>query len=390
MHTKRWVRQDIIESIRKDVWRYLSAAATQDDLELEAAALLRMTLNEVRSLALIQFVLSSEVSDLLEQMPQLMRRLATTTVHEEERSTERVRGAVQWPLTISARAATGLPHMYVTRPARRAYQTPENEVLVFSLDAIRSAGHQTRWHRSSAKDAGVSIRQRVDHSERWLRNRMLSEIERRPITGSKLARVRSGRSRRRYEAALRVAALYQTLLRRMDRDAIRRAIEQHALIARADDVLLELLCGFKIESALQDLGWKTTLPGLVRSGRFLRAKHGMASIDMYYQRAPKALGQPSIYGDVQTAHAFPGTGVLRPDYVLRFTHLGSIRWVLVEVKGVDRPVEDSAREAIQDLLAYRRAFAATLDQQEEPYGLGIAWGEGVQPAACSGDRSLQS
>ena len=267
MRTKKWVRQEVVESIRADVWRYLSAAATREGLELEAAALLQMTVSTIRSLALIQFVLSDEVGDLLEGMPQLMRRLATTTVHEEERSTERVRGAIQWPLTISGRAATGLPHLYVTRPARRAYQTPENEVLVFSLDAIRSAGHRTGWHQSAARDVGVAIRQRVEHSERWLRNRMLNEIERRPVTGAKIARVRSGRSRRRYDAAVRVTMLHQELLRRLDRTAIRRAVEEHGLITRTDDVLLELLSAFEIERALRELGWRTSRPGLVSSGK---------------------------------------------------------------------------------------------------------------------------
>ena len=303
-------------------------------MELEAAALLGMTHDEVRTLALIQFVLSPEVHDLLKGMQPLMRRLATTTVHEEERSTERVRGSIQWPLTISGRAATGLPHLYVTRPARRAYQTPENELLVFSLDAIRSAGRRTGWHRSSSKSVGVSIRERVDDSERWLRNRMLSEVERRPITGSKIARVRSGRSRRRYAAALQVTALYQSLLRRLDRETIRRMIEQHALVARTDDILLELLCGFAIERALKDLGWTTSLPGLVRSRKFVTAKKDDRIVDVFYQHTPDALAVSSIYGQVQTAHAFPGLGSLRPDFVLRCSSPEGMRWLLVEVKGV--------------------------------------------------------
>jgi hypothetical protein len=383
VQSRRWVRGTIIEQIREDVWRHISAAATEEDIQLEAAALLRMTSNDVRSLALIQFVLSPQVRELLDGMPTLMRRLATTTVHEEERSTERVRGAIQWPLTISERAATGLPHLYVTRPARRAYQTPENEVLVFSLDAIRAAGRKTGWHQSRSREVGLTIRRRVDDSERWLRNRMLSEIERRPIPGSKIARVRSGRSRRRYEAALQVAALYQSLLLRLDRDAIRRMVEQHALVARTDDVLLELLCGFAIEKALGELGWTTSHPGLFSTRKFITAKQDDRVVDVFYQHAPDALNAESIYRHVQEAHTFPGTGRLRPDFALRCSSPQGVRWLLVEVKGVDRPVEDSAREALLDLLGYRRAFNAALNQQGQPYGLGIAWGYGLEPSTST-------
>jgi hypothetical protein len=57
--------------------------------------------------------------------------------------------------------------------------------------------------------------------------------------------------------------------------------------------------------------------------------------------------------------------------------------VLVEVKGGERPVTDSARRAALDLLAYRRAFNGVLRLQPEPYGLGIAWGKELTPSADS-------
>jgi hypothetical protein len=46
----------------------------------------------------------------------------------------------------------------------------------------------------------------------------------------------------------------------------------------------------------------------------------------------------------------------------------------VEVKGGKRPVEEAARAATYDLLAYRTAFDVPLARQAGPYGLGIAWG----------------
>jgi hypothetical protein len=38
-----------------------------------------------------------------------------------------------------------------------------------------------------------------------------------------------------------------------------------------------------------------------------------------------------------------------------------------------------ARKAANDLLAYRRAFGSLLDDQPEPYGLGLAWGRELEP-----------
>lgn len=209
MKRQEWNRDATVAAIRGDVWRYVTQAASGSDIELEASHLLQMRPAEVRRLAAIQFLLSEPVSRLIDQMPSLIRRLATTTEAEEEWSASRVRGPINWGLTLGARASTGLPHMYVTSPARRAFQTPENEALVFALDAIRSVGRSTGWHRSKSDDVGSRIKATVDSVERWLRVRSLTEIERRSPTPRSLRRVQSGRSRRRYQPALDVIAAYR-------------------------------------------------------------------------------------------------------------------------------------------------------------------------------------
>ena len=54
---------------------------------------------------------------------------------------------------------------------------------------------------------------------------------------------------------------------------------------------------------------------------------------------------------------------------------------MIEVKGGKvRTVSESAREATLDLLGYRRSFKSVLDKQEEHYGLGYVWGEGLSPS----------
>jgi hypothetical protein len=57
---------------------------------------------------------------------------------------------------------------------------------------------------------------------------------------------------------------------------------------------------------------------------------------------------------------------------------GQVRWLLVECKSSKSGVIDAARKAVNDLLAYRRAFSSLLDAQPEPYGLGLAWGRELE------------
>src|SRR5438876_8640849 len=161
MRSLPWVRSDLIAEIRRDLWRYLTPASNIEGQVLQAAALLQVPADELRVLGRIQFLVSNELGELLRRLPFLVRRLATTTASEEEWSAERIRGPIQWARTIGVRQATGIPHLYVTTPARRAYQTPENELLVHLLEAIVLLGKRTGWHRTETRDVGKLITTRV-------------------------------------------------------------------------------------------------------------------------------------------------------------------------------------------------------------------------------------
>ena len=394
MKTPQWSRDAAIEAISGDIWRYLThVARSEPDLHLDAAALLQMPPSELLTLAHAHFILSPEVSRLLEGMGGLMRRLATTTVDEEERSADRIRGPIQWGPTLAAQAGTGVRHMYVTAPARRAFDTPENRVLVAALAAIVDVGRRTGWDRLGEAHLASEVRRRGLESREWLSRRALSEITPRPPSPRLLNRVSTGRARQRYQPAVNVVRRYQAMIRRLEPAAIRSAIEEHALVTSNDDVLFELLCGFGIERALRQDGWEISAPGLLPARRFLTARRAGTRIDVFYQRGDLPLANGALYEQVQREHGFPTVSRLRPDFVFRIEKADALRWVVVEVKGgPKRSVRDSARAALLDLLAYRRDYHAVLDDTPHPYGLGIAWGAELNPVEspevvlCSWDR----
>jgi hypothetical protein len=382
MRDAPWHRADVIASLKRDIWRHLTQAArTDEDLSLEASRLLQMPPSDVLTLAQIHFVLSDEVGELLEQMPALIRRLSTTTVLEREQSTERVRGYIRWTETFSARAASGLPHLYVTSPTRRAFDTPENQLLVFALDAVARFGRSTGWERSASAGAGEAVRNRVTQATRWRRVSALADIPVRPPAEKAVARVRASRRRRSYSAVLAAVQAYRELIAQMNREALKSAIENHALITRDNAVLLELLTAFRAMRALAELGWRGSESSLIRGGRIFTGAQGDRTLDLYYQRTPTGLRMASRYGEIQRSHGFARVGGLVPDLVLEVSSPAEgSRWILLEVKGVERSVSDSARAAIFDLLAYRRAFDTTLTRQAGAYGIGVAWGAALQPA----------
>lgn len=382
MRSLPWVRGDLIAQIRGDLWRYLTPAATIKGELLEAAALLQITPQELRTLGRLQFLVSDELGNLLRQLPFLVRRLATTTASEEEWSAERIRGAIQWGRTIGARQATGIPHLYVTSPARRAYQTPENELLALVLDAVVLLGRQSGWHRSESADVGKLVSSRVAEAERWLQTRALLEVERRPMTAMKLSRIRSGRHRRRYQATLETYDRYRLLAQQLDRSTIRSAVESYGIASREDAILFELVCTFRMIDALRQLGWRLNRLGLFAGSLQLKGRKETEQLELSYQGTPANLRKISAYRSILVDNRVP-PGPLRPDLVIRHSSAGNERWLLVEAKGGKRPPEDSAREATFDLLAYRSAFAFALDGQTPPFGLGIAWGAGLAPSSSS-------
>jgi hypothetical protein len=351
---------------------------------LRAGTLLQMPAAEVRYLAQLDFILSDSVGELLEEMSRLIRRLTPTTASETEMSTQRIRGSIRWSETYAQRAASGMPYLFVTTPTRRAFDTPENQVLAFALFAIAEFGKRTGWHRGATTGPALLVRDRVAEATRWLQARQFVGVPIQLPTPTTLSRVRTGRARLRYQKALEVVELYQRYIARLDRAAIKDAIERRALLTSRDSVLLELHCAFDTIKTLRHLGWQAPSTGILRPPVIFRGHRANAKIEVFYQASPGALSAGSRYREVQAAHDFSSTGGLIPDLVIKTTANDETRWLLIEVKGGEkRSVADSARLAVRDLFGYRRAFSAVLDRQTEPYGLGYAWGEGLKPSLDS-------
>jgi hypothetical protein len=377
-----WSREQLVRRVRHDLWRYVTPSANAEIDALEAAALLRMTSHEVHTLGARQFLTSDELGQFVDCLPLLMRRLATTTAHEEEISTDRIRGSIQWGRTIGLRQATGVPHVYVTAPSFRAYQTPENELLVAVLDKTLQLASQAGWSRWTGQGVGEVVWERADAANRWQQSHMLLEVERRPITPRQIGRVRSGRFRRRYQPVLDAYVRYMELVGLIDRRAVRRAIETIGIVTRDDPTIFEIYTTFSLLDELKDRGWKLGRLGLFSGHLRLFATRGGDRLEVCYQTTPRGLSRDSSYRRAQIEHNI-APGALRPDLVLSWAENGQRRWLLVEVKGGIRTVQESARAALYDLLAYRRAFDPVLSQSAKPFGLGIAWGAELRPSDSS-------
>jgi hypothetical protein len=317
-------------------------------------------------------------------MPRLVRRLATSSASTEQWTIDRLPGPVQWNRTLALRASIGSQQFFVTTPARRVYQTPENELLVHVLDAVPRTALSSGWDRTVTRERPAqTVRERLSEAMRWQQSRMLASVDRTPPTPRSLARIRSGRSHHRYVAVLAAYDKLVSLVEQLDRDGIRTAIEQASIVTADEATLFELLTTFHLLDALREQGWRLRPFHLFQGRLHLGGnREDGRQINLWYQSTPPPLATGSRYRQVLTAHGFSHQHELRPDVVLHWTDQNSQdRWLLVECKlSQAMGVSHAARQALLDLLSYRRSFAAALATAGRPYGLGVAWGGGLHPA----------
>ena len=396
MRDLKWRREDQINELRDRIWKYFTPAAQVESLRLDAAALLQLSDHDVMTLARVEFLLSDPVAELIKVLPSLARRLTTTTTNFEERSTERIRGSIRWPETIHARNETQMRNLYVSNPVERAFETPENLLLAYVLDQIIDLGSQSGWDTKSS-ELGLRVKEVVSEARRWRSSRMLLQIHSQLPGDRLLSRVRAGRARNRYSVVLEVFDLHEKVIGALDRMALRSLVEGAGLTTGADSTLFELLCTFRIIEVLNELGWETSPIGLFGGELKVDAKREEERLALWYQSAPRGMRDGSQYAAMLKAHGFNRASDLRPDLVLHRKNDQDSRWLVVECKmGTSRGVNESARAALLDLLAYRESFRASLDAAPVPYGLGVAWGEDLAPATgseimlCTPDHLLEA
>jgi hypothetical protein len=175
---------------------------------------------------------SPEAGDLLERMPATVRSLAISTTVSTERCYGEIRGPVMWSETISARSATaGDPGLFVCAVPAKAYDTPENRVLVAALAAVVAAGREAAASGEDPHDPAfvATVRRAVANggrARRWLEHRALETVPRDRLDGREMRRTRTGNRRRVYRPAVR---LLEVARRPVDPDLISRRIDASTL-----------------------------------------------------------------------------------------------------------------------------------------------------------------
>ena len=150
-----------------------------------------------RQLLAVSLASSPEADALLDGMPHVLRSLAVSTTSVPIRCDGELRGPVMWSATMAARSASpGAGNVFVCAAPIKAYDTPENQVLVAALARIvRAAKTAEAAIEGPHTPPSYDVRRAQHNGERAreaLAHRALETVRRVPIDGRMLHKARTG------------------------------------------------------------------------------------------------------------------------------------------------------------------------------------------------------
>ncbi len=172
-------------------------------------SVLGLSPNVVKQLTGAMVATCTEAEHLLKVTPETIRSLSISMDNQPEECRGELRGPVLWSETFSCRSSSpGRNDVYVCAAPSRAYDIPENRVLVAALMSVRDAGRgvDTISARSYDDDTLRTARFNGLRASRLLEHRALSSVARHRPSPRELRRARSGNRRSTYTPALTMLA----------------------------------------------------------------------------------------------------------------------------------------------------------------------------------------
>ena len=172
-------------------------------------SVLGLSPNVVKQLTGAMLATCTEAEHLLSVTPHTIRSLSISMSNQPEECRGELRGPVLWSETFSCRSSSpGRNDVYVCAAPSRAYDIPENRVLVAALLAVRDAGRSVDTISARSYDDDTLRKARFNglRASRLLEHRALSSVARHRPSPREMRRARSGNRRSTYTPALTMLA----------------------------------------------------------------------------------------------------------------------------------------------------------------------------------------
>lgn len=351
------LRAVLLSEVRSLLPAFLSAASAERGGPIAAAIeLLGLPEADLRRALAVHAMLSEPVRSLVEALPAGVRRPVTSSARPRVVG-RTVTSGIDWAATARHRATSSpLGDVWVTRPASRVFDIPENQALAWvlrvleerALIAIPPALQAVGAWGTELREMGAALRQ--SRRTAWLQG--IDSVWPGDAVYTRLRADRTGFYSRGVADAARY--LRRFLLAPSPEDVV-EALSDRFFEPTQDWKLFEITILMRVCRAMSRAGSQLSSAHVFHDGRpgpFARFNiGGEGEVRIWYQRWPPATA-PSELDDAVRHYELP-SGANRPDVVVEVLREGkSERAVILELKASASATYLSS--GLSQLLAYLR------------------------------------
>ena len=330
------LRAQMLSEVLSLLPAFLNAASKERPGPLAASAeLLGLPQAKLNQVLATHAMLSAPIRELIADLPAGVRRPVTSSIRPRV-TTRSVNSSIDWAATLRHRATSSpLGGVWVTRPASRVFDVPENRALAWLLEAVEDRAHASL---SPSTDASGPWENEIRESAAIVkRSRRIAWLEGLPSRWpgdevyQRLAADRLGFYQKRVSVAARY--LRRLLIDPSPSDQVEALCERY-FEPTQDWKLFEIAVLVRLSTQLDAVGTRRYRQPTFSGGRRPFAAYSMPSgreVRLWYQSWPESSG-PSELLDAISYYGLKSGGN-RPDIVVEFVDdRATSRLIVLELK----------------------------------------------------------
>lgn len=331
------LRSVMLSEILRFLPAFLSAASVERDGPVNAAAeLLGLSESDLRRVLAVHIMLSRPVRDLVRELPTGIRKPIASSSRPRVAG-RTVTSGIDWAATSRHRVTSSpIGDVWVTRPATRIFDIPENRALAWVLKTIEERGTVAAPPAGGASAAwGDDIRTMTQVA---YQARRIAWLETVPAIwpGDDVYFRLNGDRTGFYKLRVIGAARYlRHIVNAPTPEDVVRALGERYFEPKQDWKLFEITILMRIARAISEVGTRIDPTRLFHNNRNRPfASFGLGTtreVRLWYQGWPPSSGSSEL-DDAVRYYELPAGGT-RPDIVVEFLEAGqSIRAIILELK----------------------------------------------------------
>lgn len=320
-------REKYLEEVREFLPAFLSEVASGRSSSIgDVSVLLGLESAQLKKVVAAHLALTKEILKFVEDLPDALRHPATDSARPPVQS-QAIRGSIDWGATLRARSHQGAdPTIYVSRPAERVFDTPENQALAWLLGELRrwiptvkvaKADHRDRLSKASWYSDVLQIADTLESLgvPGWLRS-----VRPQLPNDMTIKRLTSSRKRFFAETLPEAISVFRRFTERPTAEDIAELICKRYFEPHLNWQLFEITIALRLLREIeQELGSQKSLRKLLVSKSSTNYAsfqlEGGDEIKLWYQGWPTDVKTKSLVREARDRHLL-GSGSNRPDFVL--------------------------------------------------------------------------